>query len=64
MTGFKQTSQELNLSYDLYPGHRYCKYDMAHAFWHEQSANGLVDLLYVCDYINKLVIKYISKDKM
>lgn len=27
LTGFKQTSEELNWSYNLYPGHSYCKFD-------------------------------------
>lgn len=59
LTGFKQTSHELNWSTNLYPGHSFCKYDMTHSMWHEASANALVDLIFLCDYTNKLVIKYI-----
>lgn len=61
LTGFKQTSPELNWSYSLYPAHSYCKYEGSHAVWHEVSANGLVDLIYLCDYVNKVVIKYLKK---
>lgn len=55
LTGFKQTDSNVNESFGVYPGHEFCKRDQAHSLWHEVAANGLVDLIYLCDYTNYLI---------
>ena len=59
LTGFTQTDQLVNDSVNVYPGQPHCKSDQGHSIWHEVSANGLLDLVYLCDYVNSLVIEYI-----
>lgn len=58
---FKQTDYNVNHSKNVYPGQEHCKYDQGHSIWHETSANGLLDLVYLCDYVNSLVVKYKNK---
>lgn len=58
LTGFKQTDHEVNGSYDVYPGQSFCKMDQAHSIWHEVSANGLLDLVYLCDHTKYLMQAY------
>lgn len=60
LTGFEQTDHDVNNSKNLYPGQKHCKYDQGHSIWHEQSANGIVDIMYLCDFVNSLVVKYIQ----
>ena len=43
-------------SIGVYPGNALCKSLVAHAKWHEQSANALVDLVFVADDIHTLVL--------
>lgn len=53
LTGFKQTDKEVNWSESsLYPGQGQCRLQEPHSIWHEVSANGLLDLIYLCDFIN------------
>jgi len=56
-TGFEQSDWNTVHSKNLYPGQDTCKYQQGHSVWHEVSANGLLDLVYLCDYVNKQ-IKY------
>jgi len=51
-TGFAQTDSDVNDSVNLYPGQATCKYQQGHSIWHEVSANGLLDLVYLCDHIH------------
>ena len=55
LTGFKQTDHDVNHSIDVYPGHSFCKNDQPHSIWHEVSANGLLDLVYLCDHTKYLM---------
>lgn len=59
LTEFRQTDDNVNNSRNLYPGQSFCKHDQGHSIWHEVSANGLLDLIYFCDYYNQLVIEYV-----
>jgi len=54
LTGFQQTDWSVNNSVDVYPGQATCKQEQGHSIWHEVSANGLLDLIYLCDYVNKV----------
>ena len=49
VSGITQTDPQVGSSYDLYPGHSTCKYSSPHALWHEESANGFVELLFIAD---------------
>jgi len=57
LTGFEQSDWNTIHSKDLYPGQDTCKYQQGHSIWHEVAANGLLDLVFLCDYVNKQ-IKY------
>ena len=59
LTGFKQTDHNVNVSSNLYPGQSHCKYDQAHSIWHEVSGNGLMDIMFYCDYVNSLIVQYV-----
>jgi hypothetical protein len=55
-TRFPQTDSDVNKStIYVYPGQGFCKINEAHAVWHEVSANGLLDLVYVCDLVNGFI---------
>ena len=41
---------------DIYPGDEVCRFLVAHAKWHEQSANGLVDLIFLTDDIHSVIL--------
>jgi len=62
LTGFEQTDANVNESKFVYPGQEHCKHDQGHSIWHEVSANGLLDLVYLCDHMNGLVKKYFNKE--
>lgn len=51
LTLFPQTDANVNFSVDVYPGQSTCKYQQGHSIWHEMSSNGLLDLVYLCDYV-------------
>ena len=42
---------------DVYPGDTYCRAHQAHAIWHEQSANALLDVVLLADHINSILSK-------
>lgn len=50
LTGFEQTDSNVNNSVHVYPGQHVCKNEQGHSLWHEVSANGLMDLVYICDF--------------
>jgi len=58
LTGFPQTDGNVNRSFGVYPGEEKCKYEQAHSTWHEVSANGLLDIVFLCDYIHGLSKEY------
>lgn len=41
---------------DVYPGSTKCRDVVAHAKWHEISANGLVDLIYLANNVHQILI--------
>ncbi len=44
-------------SFNVYPGEETCRYLIAHAKWHEQSANALIDLIYLTDDVHNVLTK-------
>ena len=43
-------------SLGVYSGNLQCKTEVAHAKWHEQSANAFVDLIFLTDDIHSLIV--------
>jgi len=43
---------------DVYPGDDKCRGYSPHALWHEESANGLLEIALLADYFNGVVMKY------
>merc|ERR1719215_1100886 len=58
LTQFVQTDDSVTKSVDLYPGQAQCKAHQGHSIWHEVSSNGLLDLVYLCDYVFYLTKEY------
>lgn len=56
ISDFSQTDESVVKAKNLYPGDDYCRNHSPHALWHEESANGLLEIVYLADFIN-LVIK-------
>jgi len=50
LNGFPQTDAHMASGKNIYPGSGFCDYDSPHALWHEQSANGFVELMLWADY--------------
>jgi hypothetical protein len=55
ISGFPQTDDAVITSIDLYPGVEYCRSYSPHALWHEESANGLLEIVFLCDNVNKIL---------
>jgi len=53
LSGFPQTDDYFVTGKNLYPGQAKCRVSSPHALWHEQSANGFVELTFLADTINK-----------
>lgn len=53
--GFHNPDSNVRLSKDVYPGDSYCRTWSPHSLWHEQSANGLLELIYFGDYVNYVI---------
>ena len=58
ISGVPQLDDFINQSMDVYPGDDKCRGYSPHALWHEESANGLLEIALLADYFNGVVIKY------
>eukprot|EP00462_Mataza_sp_D1_P019372 CAMPEP_0175127334 /NCGR_PEP_ID=MMETSP0087-20121206/4333_1 /TAXON_ID=136419 /ORGANISM="Unknown Unknown, Strain D1" /LENGTH=415 /DNA_ID=CAMNT_0016409309 /DNA_START=128 /DNA_END=1375 /DNA_ORIENTATION=- len=54
LTGFVHTDSDFQNAKNVYPGDSKCRVEQPHSKWHEESANGLLDLVFLCDYIAML----------
>ena len=52
LSGFVPSEKAIREAEDVYPGDSYCRTHQAHALWHEESANGLLDVILLADHIN------------
>jgi len=50
-----QTDQNVVDSKNVYPGDTMCRGYSPHALWHEESANGLLEIVWLGDYMNKIL---------
>ena len=51
LTGFPQSDIQVKNWDHVYPGEPVCKVYSPHAVWHEESANLLLEITFMCDYI-------------
>ena len=55
MMGFWQSDVKTNVSWDVYPGGWQCKHQQGHSIWHEVTAKGLLDMIFLANYMTCLV---------
>jgi hypothetical protein len=55
ISGTPQTDKDVVMSRNVYPGEDKCNAEQAHSIWHEVSANGLVEIVFLCDFVNGLL---------
>ena len=55
LSGFAQTDEDVVKAGNVYPGASLCRGTSPHALWHEESANGLLEIVFLADYINHLL---------
>jgi len=58
ISGVPQLDDNVTQSIDVYPGDFKCRGYSPHALWHEESANGLLEIALLADYFNGVVAKY------
>ena len=56
ITGYHHSDANLQENYDVYPGDFWCRKQQPHAKWHEESANGLLDLVFLADDLYALTV--------
>jgi hypothetical protein len=56
LSGFPQTDSAVNDSFGVYPGDTHCRHYSPHAIWHEESANGLLEIVFLTDAINGILL--------
>ena len=55
LTSFPTYDISMQNGTDAYPGSEWCNDQQPHAKWHLESANGLLDLVYLSDHVNLLI---------
>ena len=56
LTGFDRSSDfGFQATFGVYPGDKICRKTIPHAKWHEQSANALVDFIFLGDEVAKVM---------
>jgi len=60
ISGFAQTDSNVENSFGVYPGDTHCRHYSPHAIWHEESANGLLEIVFLTDAINGILLKKTS----
>ena len=55
LTRFDRHDALLQLQIKVYPGDGKCRAEQGHSKWHELSANGLVDLVYLAESLNGII---------
>lgn len=52
-----QTDVGVQFGQGVYPGDSTCRYEQGHSIWHEMSANGLLEIVMLVDYVNYAIKK-------
>ena len=55
LSGFAQTDASINEMKNVYPGDSHCRTFSPHSLWHEESANGLLEIAFLADYIYSIL---------
>lgn len=55
ISGVPQTDDNVEYSHNVYPGDSQCRGYSPHALWHEASANGLLEIVFIGDFMNKML---------
>ena len=55
LSGFPQTDPAVNAAKAVYPGDGYCQGYSPHAIWHEESASGLLEIVFLADAVNEIL---------
>ena len=55
LSGFIQTDDAIKNGIHVYPGDHHCRHISPHALWHEESAYGLLDMVFLADYVHKVL---------
>lgn len=61
ISGFAETDEMVKDAKNLYPGDAHCRTHSPHALWHEESANGLLEIVFVADYIHSIITKKMAE---
>ena len=58
MSGFPQTDPAVVKSDGVYPADTYfCRHWSPHAIWHEESASGFVEITFLADFVNSIIVE-------
>ena len=57
ISGFAKTDYNVVASKNIYPGDQKCRVKSPHSLWHEESAMGLLEIVFVADYVNHVISK-------
>jgi hypothetical protein len=60
ISGIPQTDAAVNNAVKVYPGDQKCRGTSPHALWHEESANGLLEIAFVSDFAHRILNKKIE----
>jgi len=55
ISGTPNTDINVNTSHNVYPGDSQCRGYSPHSLWHEASANGLLEIVFCADFMNKIL---------
>lgn len=55
ISGTPQTDDNVTTATNVYPGDSQCRGSSAHALWHEESANGLLEIVFLADFVNSIL---------
>lgn len=61
LSGFYEHDDIMNHMGNTFPGHDQCRTESPHAFWHDVSANALMNFAYLANHINDLSRYYEQK---
>ena len=52
-----QSDLNTNFSWDVYPGSWKCKHEQGHSIWHEVTGKGLLDWIFIGNYMHCVLEK-------
>jgi len=58
ISGFAQTDEAVVSGVNVFPGDERCRSYSPHAIWHEESASGFLELVFLADAINAILAQH------